>query len=65
MIFNKDDEWEHVATMRACQEYCTGGKVIISPNQDKSNKQKILKDKDDKRKQWSEWANKVNDENKQ
>eukprot|EP00595_Chromulina_sp_UTEXLB2642_P002273 CAMPEP_0196763520 /NCGR_PEP_ID=MMETSP1095-20130614/4243_1 /TAXON_ID=96789 ORGANISM="Chromulina nebulosa, Strain UTEXLB2642" /NCGR_SAMPLE_ID=MMETSP1095 /ASSEMBLY_ACC=CAM_ASM_000446 /LENGTH=173 /DNA_ID=CAMNT_0042116903 /DNA_START=661 /DNA_END=1182 /DNA_ORIENTATION=- len=54
----KDDEAEHVSTMRACQNYATLGKLVVSPHvrfESKDEAEKISID----RQKWKEWADEI------
>ena len=56
----KDDEAEHVSTMKACQRYCeTGKKIVISPHLNMEQKPDNsttpgLRDK------WKAWSERIN-----
>lgn len=60
----RDDECEHVRTMKACQEYTDKGIPVISPH-DRSTYLNSIDNKLEKREQWKEWATAVNEEGKQ
>lgn len=56
-----DDEWEHVLTMRACQDYAHQGKPVYSRHDNPEEKEEITIDD---RAQWIEWSKKVNSDYK-
>eukprot|EP01031_Cornospumella_fuschlensis_P044620 gene44620-54565_t len=55
----KDDENEHVATMKACQDYSLVGKIVVSPHQ---MPRKQGSGSPEQRRKWTEWAGQVNKE---
>eukprot|EP01039_Chlorochromonas_danica_P002872 gene2872-3136_t len=66
----RDDENEHVATMKACQDYSRLGKMVVSPHQRFTSRGKgsislqendgVAKEKE--RRRWSDWASEINQE---
>jgi hypothetical protein len=69
----RDDEMEHVSTMKACQEYATLGVKVISPHEkyleqvntnSPSNNNNNNNNNNNSRKKWIEWADTINEEAK-
>lgn len=57
----KDDEGEHVATMKACQNYATLGKVVVSPHLGRDYfDQKNTDSSNNDREEWIQWAEQIN-----
>lgn len=40
----RDDEWEHVSTMRACQEFAEGRGAVLSPHERHNSRITIVSD---------------------
>jgi hypothetical protein len=58
----RDDEAEHVSTMRACQTYAERGKPVVSPHvrfRDTLKSQNMNSHRDS----WRKWAEDVNEKN--
>eukprot|EP00980_Cylindrotheca_fusiformis_P008611 scaffold1830_cov117-Cylindrotheca_fusiformis.AAC.10 len=55
-----DDEAEHVKTMVACQDYARLGELVVSPHAVLEDTPGEM-DMDQKRKNWKEWAQSVNE----
>ena len=53
-----DDEWEHVRTMRACQDYANKGVPVYSCHENPKEKEEITVNDRDK---WIEWSRRINE----